>query len=151
MCSSKKCSCWDTLIHPNQPTPKSLCCSLLGRGSTVIYIRTGFIFFSIYEVSNLVKSLLTLPLNTCTGYPSYFDCFQASVCEKWPLLAAPRTAQKVSRTALASQDSYLTPFEQFWLLLAGSTSQVQSVTCKNASMKDTLDRSYGYSYSGFYL
>ncbi len=35
-------------------------CSILGRGSIVIYVRTGF--FLIVEVSNLVKSLLAWPL-----------------------------------------------------------------------------------------
>ncbi len=45
-------------------------------------------------------------------------------CETWLLLADTRTAQKVSRTVLGSQDSRLTPFEQFWLLLAGSTCHI---------------------------
>ncbi len=50
-------------IHTyDRSTPQGkLCCSMLGRSSTSIYVGMGDFFY--FEVSKLVKSLLSLPLN----------------------------------------------------------------------------------------
>ncbi len=87
---------------------------------------------------------------TATGYPTHFDRFQASVCEKWCLLAGPRMAQKNS----TGQPRLM--FDTFWAVLASASRLHFSGTISYlfAFMKYTLDIIYVmdivYTYTGLY-